>query len=141
MREILFRAKRTDNGEWICGYYAVIGEKHVIIKAQSEDYYSVDDDVKKSHGNEVIEVKLDTVSQYVDIEDKSGKKVFENDICEMVYDGNVYTYVVVWDKSELDFKGTNGRANYGREFEYLPCCDEIVVVGNVFDNPNLIKSE
>ena len=139
MRKILFRAKRADNGEWIFGYYAVIGERHVIIKTQAEDYYSVGESVKKSHGNEVVEIMPETVCQYVNFDDKDGKKIFENDICEMVYDGEAHTYVVVWDKSELDFKGTNGKEKYDQEFEYLPCCDEIVIVGNIFDTPGLMK--
>lgn len=84
-------------------------------------------------------VAPETVCQYVDFDDKGGNKIFENDICEMVYDGEVHTYVVVWDKSELDFKGTNGKEKYGQEFEYLPCCDEIVIVGNIFDTPELMK--
>ena len=72
-------------------------------------------------------------------EDWKGRKIFENDICEMVYDGNSYTYVIVWDDEEQDFKGTNGKENYGRNFEYMGCCEELVVIGNKFDNPELLK--
>lgn len=137
MREILFRAKTKmivgtyncgkEDGEWVMGcLYHDVG-KWIIRQFELDraDYVG-------------YEVDPETICQYVDFDDKDGKKIFENDICEMVYDGEVHTYVVVWDKSELDFKGTNGKENYGREFEYLPCCDEVVIVGNLFDNPELM---
>ena len=74
------------------------------------------------------------------VEDWNGRKIWENDICEMVYDGTMYVYVVVWDKSELDFKGTNGKENYKDNFEYLKCLDEITVIGDIFDNPELLNA-
>lgn len=46
MREIIFRGKRIDNGEWIEGYFAIICEKTVIIEKDSEKYYSIDDEKK-----------------------------------------------------------------------------------------------
>ncbi|MED9905260.1 MAG: YopX family protein [Lachnospiraceae bacterium] len=58
-----------------------------------------------------------------------------------VDDGNVNARLVVWDKQELDFKGTNGKENYGRNFNYLSCCEEIEVIGNIFDNPKLLEVE
>lgn len=50
-------------------------------------------------------------------------------------------YQIVWDNSELDFKATNGEENYGTNYEYLLCCDEIEVIGNIFDNPELLQEE
>lgn len=81
-----------------------------------------------------------TLCQYTGLTDKNGQKIWEYDICEMVYDGTIHIYVVVWDKTELDFKGTNGKENYGCNFEYLGCCEEIVVIGNIFDNPELLEA-
>jgi len=48
-------------------------------------------------------------------------------------------YIVVWDEDELDFKATNGEEHYKTNFEYLGCCEEIIVIGNVFDNPELLN--
>ena len=92
-------------------------------------------------GKAVIKDKNEPLCQYTGLTDKNGQKVWENDICEMVYDGKIHIYVVVWDKTELDFKGTNGKENYGRNFEYLGCCEEIVVIGNIFDNADLLEVE
>ena len=91
--------------------------------------------------NEFIEVNPDTLCQYTGLTDKNDEKIWENDICEMVYDGVVNTYIIVWDKDELDFKGTNGKENYGRNYEYLGCCEEIIVIGNIFDNSELLEVE
>ena len=137
MREILFKAKRLDNGEWVEGYYAKLGygnnTKHFIIQNVSlqEDISYFED----------VEIDIYTLCQYTGLTDNNGQKIWENDICEMVYDGVVNTYVIVWDKDELDFKGTNGKEDYGGNFEYLGCCEEIIVIGNIFDNPDLLEVE
>ena len=134
MREILFKAKRLDNGEWVEGYYQKRfdldgSEQHLIFWSKSYTVW------------EYAEIDPDTICQYTGLVDKNGQKIWENDICEMVYDGVVNTYVIVWDKDELDFKGTNGKENYGRNYEYLGCCEEIIVIGNIFDNPDLLEVE
>ena len=134
MREILFKAKRLDNGEWVEGYYQKRfdldgSEQHLIFWSKSYTVW------------EYAEIDPDTICQYTGLVDKNGQKIWENDICEMVYDGVVNTYVIVWDKDELDFKETNGKENYGRNYEYLGCCEEIIVIGNIFDNPDLLEVE
>lgn len=50
-------------------------------------------------------------------------------------------YVVVWDADELDFKATNGQEYYKTNYEYLGCCDEIIAIGNIFDNPELLEGD
>lgn len=129
-RQILFRGKRIDNGEWEGGYYAKFGytekERSYIIPVYASALYA-------------IEIDPATIGQYVGLKDKNGRKIWENDICEMVYDGVSHTYLIVWDEGELDFKGTNGKKKYGGNFEYLTCCEEIEVIGNIFDNPELLE--
>lgn len=127
MREILFKAKRKDNGEWVVGDLLHTGDVDAVLIS---DCYS-----------QLYRCDSDTICQYTGLNDKNGKKIWENDICEMVYNGIVHTYVIVWDKDELDFKGTNGKENYGRNYEYLGCCEEIIVIGNIFDNPELLEVE
>lgn len=135
MREILFKAKRKDNGEWV--------EGNLITNERNENQkyigYIFDERNGVIEDFDLVEVIPDTLCQYTGLTDKNGQKIWENDICEMVYDGKIHIYVVVWDKTELDFKGTNGKENYGRNFEYLGCCEEIVVIGNIFDNPELLE--
>lgn len=137
-RENLFKAKRKDNGEWVDGYYRADTDLDIHFIC-GWNYYLSENGLEREPFE--YEIDPDTLCQYTGLTDKNGKKIWENDICEMVYNGVVYVYVVVWDKTELDFKGTNGKENYGRNFEYLGCCEEIEVIGNIFDNPELLEVE
>ena len=79
MREILFKAKRLDN-EWVEGYYQKRfdldgSEQHLIFWSKSYTVW------------EYAEIDPDTICQYTGLVDKNGQKIWENDICEMVYDG------------------------------------------------------
>lgn len=134
MREILFKAKRIDNGEWVEGYYMkrydLLGsEEHLIFHADSYTVW------------EYVEIDPETLCEFTGHCDKSGKRIWENNVVWLVYDGKEHIYQIIWDNSELDFKATNGKENYGSNFEYLLCCDEIEVIGNIFDNPELLQEE
>lgn len=126
----LFRGKRVDNGAWVTGYIARYGytgrEKYYIVPSYASDLYA-------------LEIDPSTICWCTGLQDKNGKLIWENDIVRTVYDGNEHIYQVVWDESELDFKATNGKENYKSNFEYLPCCDEIEILGNCFDNPELLE--
>ena len=133
MREILFKAKRIDNGEWVEGCYISSCEGTFIQTNCIEHYYVPAVSCKK--------VDPETLCQFTGLCDKNGKRIWENDVVWIVCDGKEHIYQIVWDNSELDFKATNGEENYGTNYEYLLCCDEIEVIGNIFDNPELLQEE
>ena len=118
MREILFKAKRLDNGECVDGFYCCIGpagqEKHYIIPEYASAFYGV-------------EVDPSTVCQYTGLTDKNGKKIFDGDVVrrETDYYGKhkVYDEPVVWeDDIEKGFLGepyTSGYCIHGGNWEVI----------------------
>lgn len=131
MREILFKAKRIDNEKWVEGY---VVRKHGLYFI----YSIVNSESCRQNNYEIIP---ETLCQFTGKTDKNGKRIWESDVVWLVYDGKEHIYQIVWDNSELDFKATNGEENYGSNFEYLLCCDEIKVIGNIFDNKELLQEE
>lgn len=141
MREILFKAKRIDNGEWIEGSLIDldIDSGYCYIVQPYKQASTLPIGFLITDGMKLVDPK--TLCQFAGLCDKNGKRIWENDVVWLVYDGKEHIYQIVWDNSELDFKATNGEENYGSNFEYLLCCDEIEVVGNIFDNKELLQEE
>ena len=89
--------------------------------------------------NELGEYDEYELMQYTGLKDKNGVEIYEGDIVETVYNGEVFAGVVVYDLSEVDFKVTDGKEKYGRNFQYLTGNDENEVLGNIYENPELLE--
>ncbi len=125
MREILFRAKRIDNGEWVEGD-GIHYPKSLNWKGTCWI------DGMHERANDWVQVDPKTVCQYTGRTDKNGVKIFEGDIVK----DDIIFGAVVWDDLYIGFVIYD--VHDGPQ-EYSNWCHELVVVGNIFDNPKLLK--
>lgn len=140
MREILFRAKRIDNGEWVEGYY-IKAKYHWHEYGIHEDWIVLHAIQNGGFCNVTGRVAVDpeTVSQFTGLCDKNGKKIFENDIirvCTNGFDREVFeTKVLFGVRSGVQgFYLENGRMMFYWGQTDLTKMDDAEVIGNSFDN-------
>ena len=140
MREIKYRAKRLDNGKLVFGVPIPnsYGDRVFFIPLLLTDKIAYPFERLVDW---VVEVMPETIGQYTGLKDKNGVEICEGDIVETVYNGEVFAGVVVYDLSEVDFKVTDGKEKYGRNFQYLTGNDENEVIGNIYENPELLESK
>lgn len=156
MREILFRGKRKDNGEWVEGF---------LLKTQEHTYIAYteqfDDDLFLASKNIFIEVIPETIGQFTGINDKNGKKIFEDDIVRCragklhivkigeFYPENMYRLCSVTGKIFSYSKGLGliygvyaeclGN-DYKGEHYIIQKKNAVEVIGNIHDNLELFKN-
>nr|DAN74746.1 MAG TPA: YopX protein [Caudoviricetes sp.] len=142
MREILFKAKRIDNGEWI--------EGSLIDLDIDSGYCYIVQPYKKASILPIIflitdRMKLvdpETVCQFTGLCDKNGKKIWENDILMANLDES-YPEDVTYKTVEWGVAGWVTHEANSIDRQYLDEFDleHFEVVGNIFDNPELLQEE
>ena len=132
MREILFRGKRIDNGEWVEGNLFVPDK--VDFRKPPTEILMGTNIVRISY-----EVDPETVGQYTGLKDKNGKRVFEGDICQHEKTGRIISVSwhgtmagYVWSKRIED----SHLFDFGELFRVH---DKYAVIGNIYDNPELLE--
>nr|DAL94494.1 MAG TPA: YopX protein [Caudoviricetes sp.] len=125
-REILFRGKRVDNGEWVEGFYACVLDSHYIITGRFD---SLTNGIINS---EAYEVTPETVGQFTGLTDRNGVKIFEGDIVRYGQRGKVE-----YNSGSAQFTLNFTNSTY-EGFDKIPFCD-CEVLGNIYDNPELLE--
>lgn len=132
MREILFRGKRKNDGEWVCGFY----ERTWLTNGEViEEIRDVEEPFRMQVFHEVIP---ETVGQYTGLTDRNGKRIFEGDILsERPLMNNVaFVGKVVFNEDAAAFQIV---FDTGRAFVLGSYSKSYTVIGNIHDNPELIK--
>ena len=144
MREILFRGKRIDNGEWVYGCLIKVTLNGKTAHLIFGDNFSFDGNDVKALSHALVDPS--TVGQYTGLTDKNGMKIFKGDIgiykqtdgvkrngtpivCigKVVYNTNTASFAVE-SKDEVGVK----------YYDYFPIKD-FKVIGNIHDNPELLE--
>lgn len=167
MREILFKAKRKDNGEWVRGGTIVQfldnGIRSFYMPQFNEKcdctHDNVTDDILGFENCRFYKVNPDTICQYTGLTDKNDNLIWENDVVSFTH--SKITSATLSDclgfpnfekveyKKNYAIEFVNTFVTYGLRFRnksvHFPCkCStvkmhEVEVIGNIFDNPELLQ--
>lgn len=135
MRKIIFRGKKLDTGEWVDGGYfydSAVGESYIITETLE---HSIPHNLCC-----YVDVHPETVGQFTGLTDKNGKEIYEGDIIQ----ANNGIGVIMW------FQTSWGVASYAHGYDglksytavdsfYSKETKEWSVIGNIHDNPSLLK--
>lgn len=134
MREILFKAKRIDNGEWVEGCYLLSNGKHFIYEEYIE-HYCMPVIIK-------AEIIPETLCQFTGLTDKNGKRIWENDVL-MAHLDESYPEDTTYETVEWGVAGWVTHEANSVDRQYLDEFDteHFEVVGNIFDNKELLQEE
>lgn len=149
MREILFRGKRTHCESWVEGFYV-----HVPYGRNGKNEHLIQTIKKDGRIDTLYEVDPETIGQFTGLLDKNGKRIFEGDVVKYTFDmpdnpnatengkkviiGRVF--FSDWRASFSVTAGRNCSRNLNNDlFKYVRNGNRVEVIGNIHDNPELLK--
>lgn len=131
-REILFRGKRVDNGEWVEGDGIQYPKS---IKLKGTCWVG-----GMQSMNDWAQVIPETVGQYTGLTDKNGRRIFEGDIIEYEEKFGIARYSVVWNGKAACFSAAGYEGMIIGDFAFY-ASNKCEVISNIHDNPELMGGE
>lgn len=138
----LFKAKRIDSGEWVQGYLYGIWEKRYILWGMTNDIPNM------------IEVDSSTICQCTGMKDKNGELIWENDIVHKpsytsydfcanseAYTGRIQYEYCGWSVEITKSDGSVCVSPIIEMIAFTEDTEHFEVIGNIFDNPDLLEME
>lgn len=137
MRDILFKAKRIDNGEWV--------EGSLIARPNSTRRFIVDNNNETALRGcttgcsdkfdwRSVEVDPNTICQYTGLTDKNGNKIWENDVVEIPTEDEYFHLKWEEDTARFVMSSNSFIVTFDNYWSH-----EVEVIGNIFDNPELLE--
>ena len=142
MREILFRGKRLQGGDWVEGYFfksdinkraRESGKATLIFTPDCDTFITV----PECHNS--FMVVSDTVGQYTGLTDKNGKRIFEGDIAKVLQGKDKDIAYVGFENGAFMLYPKTGNIYERTLWEYWYNDWDVEVVGNITDNPELLE--
>lgn len=154
----IYKAKRVDNGEWVIGnlitnvFFRLGQSIPYILCPDKAEYYCFED---FTEGNGIFEVQPDTIFQCTGLKDRNGNLIWEGDIILFQRDNDDCPFTNKDTKKRLGkvfYKGfrttfaigmgKNGSGSINDDlWKYVQNGNRVEVIGNIFDNPELLESE
>lgn len=137
MREILFRGKRKDNSEWICGSLVIRGNQYFIFTGEIKNFGGMINWIW-------YETNPEIVCQYTGLTDRNGRKIFEGDIVKINNDVKeafeISDGAVIYRGGSFIVGNSSGNGTLNSLFAITDINYVLrgEVIGNIFDNPELI---
>lgn len=147
-REILFRGKRIEDGKWIEGFYYKMSETTYVSKEDYEKnpvpthhYILFERMTDWGMPNQMYQAEVDpkTVCQYTGLIDKHEKKIFDGDICKYYNTEDKDGIAVIREDYAEWISGTIRQKEIMTPIFYLKCSKEWEVIGNIYDNLELLR--
>lgn len=128
-REIKFRGKRIDNGEWEYGHYVVLREGHMIVNTDGAGLYFYN------------QVDPATVGQFTGLKDKNGREIYEGNIAKVTQKNNGFYMLCKIEYEPMSFilkfkNGVKSVYKEGLDEEDF----ELEIIGDIHENPELLET-